>query len=1238
MSEPNQANSDKLVPIHRTSIGVLQADLGNWYGTPYLSGIADLAEAEDINLLCFIGQKLDQGDSGQNQVYRLATGRRLDGIIFYASLGHWASRERVSEFCDRYAALPRIGNALPVDCLPIVLPDSYSGMRQAVTHLVEVHGCKRVAFIQGPIGQLEAEQRYQAYCDVLVEHGLELDPALVVAGDYQHDTGRSAVRILLDTRQTSFDGLAAANDEMAIGAIEALQARGLRVPADVPVTGFDDADEARVFHVPLTTVRQSFYSLGHLTAATLLKVLAGEHVPNQVLVPTELIVRRSCGCMPVFLEQARIDPAARRPVGESSPAERQAVVVAALLQAVQQSERVATGSQAELVESMGQAWVALQAELAGEQSGVFLLSFETLIQQLRKQGYNDESNHAMLSVLRGQCLADLTQRKQTLVAENLLQQARLLVSDDLLRAQSYDKIVIERRERLLQELSYHLAAVLNPQEAAGILAEYLPRLNIPRCLIALYDRKADAPPGEAARLLMGYDARGAAIYPEGIPFRAQDLAPSGWLPAKQRYTAIVMPLSIQQEAIGFILFEIRERNWEFHARLRDLFESTLFRARLVQQREQARHEAEQLYVEARQRALELARAKEEAEEASRQMRVALQETEGLFRAAQAILGANELSDILQKLTTHFISLVQADRLFIFLVDHQRREIVYGVYNGNIVDDMDTTYTELEAGISGIVFRTAQPVLSLHAEDGIEPETTRERRKQAGTGAIIVVPLIALGQVIGTVTAVNRIDQRKFRQHDVDLLMALATQAATAIENARLFAAEREQHEFAEALRQAGAILNSTLDFNQVLDLLLELIQRVVPYDSGSVMLVENGHFARVSRQRGYDKVGRKAFDTGSLAFDIDQTASFRWMKETGEPHVIPDTWADPSWLRTPETEYIHSWVGAPIISQNGLIAFFSLNKTEANFYGPQSARRLAAFAGQAALALENARLYFNLAQFNQQLEEKVRLRTEEVSNAYEQLERLDRTKSDFISIASHELRTPITVLRGYSQILLGDGAIQGHPTLKQMVDGIHTGALRMYEIVNSMLDLAKIDSRALQLNTEPIFLSVLVKEEIMRFGSAPRERRLQITLDGLSGLPPVEADQDALRKVFYHLLGNAIKYTPDGGRIHICARVLNPGELENPAEGVLVSVSDTGIGIAPEFQELIFTKFYQTGEVALHSSSKTKFKGGGPGLGLTIARGIVEAHHGRLWVESPGYDEAACPGSTFYVALPMTQG
>ncbi len=131
-------------------------------------------------------------------------------------------------------------------------------------------------------------------------------------------------------------------------------------------------------------------------------------------------------------------------------------------------------------------------------------------------------------------------------------------------------------------------------------------------------------------------------------------------------------------------------------------------------------------------------------------------------------------------------------------------------------------------------------------------------------------------------------------------------------------------------------------------------------------------------------------------------------------------------------------------------------------------------------------------------------------------------------------------------------------------------------------------------------------------------------------------DPEAIRKVFAHLLGNAVKFTPDGGRISIHG-CLMPADSQRYSEGAVeIVVQDTGIGIDPEHQELIFDKFYQTGEVALHSSGKTKFKGGGPGLGLAIARGIVEAHGGEIWVESTGQDEVNFPGSAFHLLLPLS--
>jgi signal transduction histidine kinase len=136
-------------------------------------------------------------------------------------------------------------------------------------------------------------------------------------------------------------------------------------------------------------------------------------------------------------------------------------------------------------------------------------------------------------------------------------------------------------------------------------------------------------------------------------------------------------------------------------------------------------------------------------------------------------------------------------------------------------------------------------------------------------------------------------------------------------------------------------------------------------------------------------------------------------------------------------------------------------------------------------------------------------------------------------------------------------------------------------------------------------------------------------------LPPIEADPEALPKVFHHLIGNAIKYTPDGGTITISGHPATNDSEGITLEGIEIIISDSGVGIDPEFHELIFTKFYQTGELALHSTGKSKFMGAGPGLGLAIARGIVEAHRGKLWVESPGFDLEACPGSRFHLFLPL---
>lgn len=309
----------------------------------------------------------------------------------------------------------------------------------------------------------------------------------------------------------------------------------------------------------------------------------------------------------------------------------------------------------------------------------------------------------------------------------------------------------------------------------------------------------------------------------------------------------------------------------------------------------------------------------------------------------------------------------------------------------------------------------------------------------------------------------------------------------------------------------------------------------------------------------------------------------------------------------------------------------------------EAVREAERFANQLLIEQDHRKL---LETFNEQLEQEVSRQTEDLRRAYEKLERLDKTKADFISVTAHELRTPVTVISGYSQMLKTMLPPDSPDALKPMVEGIRSGAERINDVVKTMLLMLKVDSRALHILPEPINLGSVLSECAMNLFADVQQRKQKLSLDyvGLNELPQIQGDRDVLAVVFSNILVNAIKYTPDGGQITLKGVVHEalPERVPRAEEGIRVpvveiSIQDTGIGISPENIEVIFEKFYRGESAMLHSSGKTSFKGGGPGLGLAIARGIVEAHHGRLWAESPGYDEEKLPGSTFFILLPVRQ-
>jgi len=293
-----------------------------------------------------------------------------------------------------------------------------------------------------------------------------------------------------------------------------------------------------------------------------------------------------------------------------------------------------------------------------------------------------------------------------------------------------------------------------------------------------------------------------------------------------------------------------------------------------------------------------------------------------------------------------------------------------------------------------------------------------------------------------------------------------------------------------------------------------------------------------------------------------------------------------------------------------------------------------AVADQAAVALRNTQLYEELVLFNQQLERRVQERTEELARLNRDLAILNKKKSDFVAIAAHELKTPLTLIQGYSEMLAEGGAPQLPPeTLERLAAGIVNGTNRLRMIVEDIIDVSLIDTEVLSLNLDLTALYSVVDLACKDWLEIARERNQTIHIAEFESLPYIEADALRLHQAFGNIIGNAVKYTPDGGRIEISARQIEA--QDDQPEYVEVVISDTGVGIDPEEQERIFDKFYRVESPDFHSSSKTKFLGAGPGLGLTIAKGIVEAHGGRIWVESPGHDLTRCPGSHFHILLPI---
>ena len=291
-----------------------------------------------------------------------------------------------------------------------------------------------------------------------------------------------------------------------------------------------------------------------------------------------------------------------------------------------------------------------------------------------------------------------------------------------------------------------------------------------------------------------------------------------------------------------------------------------------------------------------------------------------------------------------------------------------------------------------------------------------------------------------------------------------------------------------------------------------------------------------------------------------------------------------------------------------------------------------------------------LDQYSRKLVERLEEKIVELEEANKKLQKIGKLKSDFVTLAAHELKTPITLIYGYARLLQLTAnkppqQDSGRGSIGNLAAKIFGSVHRLNEAINDILNISLIEADEMDLSRQPVDLDQIINATLRELNPEKNGRILTIGFDGLDSLPNIIGDPQRLKQIFWNVISNAIKYTPDGGSILLKGWVVDsPPAIRNRSTtdlsykkqgGVIITVKDSGIGIDPAEHEEIFERFYIIGDTAYHSSSKTAYGGGGIGLGLPIARGIVKAHGGHIWVESEGQDPQTTPGSTFYIFLPL---
>jgi PAS domain S-box-containing protein len=590
------------------------------------------------------------------------------------------------------------------------------------------------------------------------------------------------------------------------------------------------------------------------------------------------------------------------------------------------------------------------------------------------------------------------------------------------------------------------------------------------------------------------------------------------------------------------------------------------------------------------------------------------ETEAVLRKERAILEGVAQATIRLLANHHGAAAIQealgilgetthVDRVFIFenhahpLTGEMATSIRFEWTSGRVKRESENPFLQnlswKEASLADVYSRLAGGEVIQNAED------LRQRILKLGPeisvwfniSSRLIVPIFANGQFWGFIGFDSQDTKRTWTEEEISVVRLLSASIGAAIERQQTEDNLRAEREFSDTLREIGMALTSTLDLDEVLGRLLVQAKRVMSYDGANAGLLDKGT-ACIVQAVGYDTVGLSPKDFIGKTFPADTTPLMHKLIRTGVPDICLDVQTNPDWIKSPETAWINSWLGVPIIARGKMVGFFSFDSAQKGAYGPEHIKLIMPIAWQAAIAVENATLFANVRE-------------------------LERTKSEMIRIASHDLRGPLTRLRMFTQRLtdqLGDRLAEDQPHDLAM---IHEAADEMERMISDILSLEQIEARFRE--AQPISWNELIEQSLNALRLDLEAKHHRLTVDCDPALPEVRGDPVQLGHAIFNLIQNAIKYTPPGGKIAV--HVFHRSYGGKPK--VAFEVKDSGVGIPLEQQERLFEPFYRVEQPGTENIS-------GRGLGLSVVRAAVDYHRGRVYIDSaPG------EGSLFGFWIPV---